>query len=232
VDVRREFSGGLTFLTNYTWSKSLTDAPDFRSAMMQAAIPQNNSDLAAEKGLNGMDVPERFVASVVYNVPGWRGRNFFHGLMSGWSIGSIFTAQHGMPFTVQVFGDTANAGTLLGQNPIRANITGQPLYTPGTHTTAEWFNTAAFAAPAPYTFGNAGVNTMFGPSFVNLDQSVQRKFAITERYAFVLRVDAFNALNHSNWGYPNNFVNTPQFGSITMAEGTGRELQVSARITF
>jgi hypothetical protein len=85
--------------------------------MMQAAIPQNNSDLAAEKGLNGMDVPERFVASVVYNVPGWRGRNFFHGLMSGWSIGSIFTAQHGMPFTVQVFGDTANAGTLLGQNP-------------------------------------------------------------------------------------------------------------------
>jgi hypothetical protein len=232
VDVRREFSGGLTFLANYTWSKSLTDAPDFRSAMMQAAIPQNNSDLDAEKGLNGMDVPERFVASIVYKVPGWQRTNFLRHLTSGWSLGTIFTAQHGMPFTIQVFGDTANAGTLLGQNPIRANVTGQPLYTSGTHSTAEWFNTAAFAAPAPYTFGNAGVNTLFGPNYVDLDQSVQRKFAITERYAFTFRVDAFNALNHSNWGYPNNFVNTPQFGSITMAEGTGRELQISGRITF
>jgi hypothetical protein len=232
VDVRKEFSGGLTFLTNYTWSKSLTDAPDFRSAMMQAAIPQNSSDLAAEKGLNGMDVPHRFVASVVYNVPGWGGLSFLHRLTSGWSIGSIFTAQAGMPFTIQVFGDTANAGTLLGQNPIRGNVTGQPLYTPGTHTTSEWFNKAAFAAPAPYTFGNVGVNTMFGPSFINFDQSLQRKFSLGERYAFVLRVDAFNALNHSNWGYPNNFVNTPQFGSITMAEGTGREFQVSGRINF
>jgi hypothetical protein len=45
-------------------------------------------------------------------------------------------------------------------------------------------------------------------------------------------VDAFNALNHSNWGYHNNYVNTPQFGTITMAEGTGRELQVSGRINF
>lgn len=232
VDVRREFSGGLTFLANYTFSKGLTDAPDFRSSMMQAAIPQNNSNLAAEKGLNGMDVPQRFVASIVYNLRGSRGRNFLNRLTSNWSIGSIFTAQSGMPFTIQVFGDTANAGTLLGQNPIRANVIDQPLYTPGTHTTAEWFNTAAFAAPAPYTFGNAGVNTMFGPSFVNLDQSLQRKFSITERYAFVLRVDAFNALNHSNWGYPNNYVNTPQFGTITMAEGTGRELQVSGRINF
>lgn len=232
VDVRREFRGGLTFLANYTWSKSLTDAADFRSAMMQAAIPQDNSDLAAEKGLNGMDVPHRFVASVVYNIPGRGGRGLLNRLTSGWSMGTILTAQSGMPFTIQVFGDTANAGTLLGQNPIRANVTGQPLYPAGTRTTAQWFNPAAFAAPAPYTFGNSGVNTLFGPKFVNLDQSVQRRFMITERYSFTLRVDAFNALNHSNWGYPNNFVNTPQFGSITMAEGTGRELQISGRISF
>ncbi|MBS1859472.1 MAG: hypothetical protein JST11_29125, partial [Acidobacteria bacterium] len=232
VDARREFRGGLTFLTSYTWSKGLTDAPDFRSAMMQASVPQNNSDLAAEKGLNGMDVAHRFVASVVFNVPGWGGRGLLHRLTSGWTLGSIFTAQSGMPFTIQVFGDTANAGTLLGQNPIRANVTGQPAFPSGTRTTAQWFNPAAFSAPAPYTFGDAGVNTLFGPGLVNLDQSLQRQFSITERHNFILRVDAFNASNHSNWGYPNNFVNTPQFGSITMAEGTGRELQISARVSF
>lgn len=232
IDVRREFRGGLTFLSNFTWSKGITDAPDFRSAMMQASIPQNNSDLAAEKGLDGMDVPFRFVASVVYNVPGWQGNRFLHRLTSGWTLGSIFTAQSGMPFTIQVFGDTANAGTLLGQNPIRANVTGKPVFPAGTQTTAQWFNPAAFATPAPYTFGNAGVNTLFGPSLIDLDQSLQRQFSLTERFSFTLRVDAFNALNHSNWGYPNNYVNTPQFGSITMAEGTGRELQLSARLSF
>ncbi len=232
VDVRREFRNGLTFLADYTWSKGLTDAPDFRSSMMQASIPQNNSDLAAEKGLNGMDVPNRFVASLVYNVPGWGGHALLHRLTSGWSLGSIFTAESGMPFTIMVFGDTANAGTLLGQNPIRGNVTGQPVFPAGTHTTAQWFNPAAFAAPAPYTFGNAGVNTVFGPAFVDLDQSVQRQFAISERVHFVFRAEAFNALNHSNWGYPNNMVNTPQFGSITMAEGTGREIQLSARFDF
>ncbi len=232
IDVRREFRHGLTFLANYTWSKSLTDAPDFRSAMMQPSIPQNNSDLAAEKGLNGMDVPHRFVASVVYAFPGWGSRPFIRRLTSGWTLGSIFSAQGGMPFTLSVFGDTANAGTLLGQNPIRANVTGQPVFPSGTRTTAEWFNPAAFAAPAPYTFGNAGVNTVFGPGFVNLDQALQRQFAISERVQFVLRAEAFNALNHSNWGYPNNYVNTPQFGSITMAEGTGREFQLSGRFDF
>jgi len=232
VDVRREFSGGLTFLASYTWSKGLTDAPDFRSAMMQPVIPQNSSDLAAEKGLNGMDVPQRFVASVVYNIPGWRRTSIAKWLTSGWSIGTIFTAQSGMPFTIQVFGDTANAGTLLGQNPIRANVTGQPLFPAGTRTTSKWFNPAAFATPPPYTFGNAGVNTVFGPGLMDLDQSLQRRFSISERCSFTLRVDAFNALNHSNWGYPNNFVNTPQFASITMAETTGRELQVSGRVSF
>jgi len=232
IDIRREFQHGLTFLANYTWSKSLTDAPDFRSAMMQPAIPQNNSDLKAEKGLNGMNVPHRFVASVVYAIPGLRSRGFLHHLTSSWTLGSIFTAQDGMPFTVSVFGDTANAGTLLGQNPIRANVTGEPLFPAGTHTTAEWFNPLAFVAPPPYTFGNAGVNTVPGPGFVDLDQSLQRQFAITERINFTFRVEAFNALNHSNWGYPNNYVNTPQFGSITMAEGSGREFQLSGRISF
>ncbi|TAM82485.1 MAG: carboxypeptidase regulatory-like domain-containing protein [Acidobacteria bacterium] len=232
IDARREFHNGLTFLANYTWSKGLTDAPDFRSAMMQAAVPQNNSDLAAEKGPNGMDVPHRFVASVVYSPPGWGGDALLHRLTSSWTLGSIFTTEGGMPFTVGVFGDTANAGTLLGQNPIRANETGQPVFPTGTRTTAQWFSRAAFAAPAPYTFGNAGVNTVYGPSFTNLDLALQRQFSISERLRFIFRAEAFNALNHSNWGYPNNYVNTPQFGSITMAEGTGREIQLSARFDF
>jgi hypothetical protein len=231
VDARREFSHGLTFLANYTYSKNLTNAPDFRSPMNQAAIPQNNNDLAAEKGY-AMDVPQRFVVSLVYSVPGWSAPGFMHRLTTGWSLDSIFSAESGMPFTISVFGDTANAGTLLGQNPIRANVTGAPLFPAGTRNTAQWFNPAAFVAPPAYQFGNAGVNTVFGPAFQDLDQAIERRFVLTERTTLTFRAEFFNALNRSNFGTPNNYVNTPQFGTITMAQNPGREIQLSGRISF
>jgi hypothetical protein len=72
--------------------------------------------------------------------------------MGGLGYAKLASIRHlqvesGMPFTISVFGDTANAGTVLGENSKRANVTGQPAFGPGTHTAAEWFNPAAFVAP-------------------------------------------------------------------------------------
>ena len=131
-----------------------------------------------------------------------------------------------------VFGDTANSGTVLGENPIRANYTGQPVFGPGTHTADEWFNPAAFATPAAYTFGNAGRNSIYGPSLQTLDFALERTFQLGEKANFQLRGEAFNGLNQVNLGTPNRFVNTPQFGTITMAMTPGREIQLSARFSF
>ena len=65
-----------------------------------------------------------------------------------------------------------------------------------------------------------------------MDLALVRSFAIRESARFEVRGEAFNALNHSNLGPPNRFVNTPQFGTITEASTPGRELQVSARFSF
>jgi hypothetical protein len=65
-----------------------------------------------------------------------------------------------------------------------------------------------------------------------LDLALVRSFAMTERLHMELRAEGFNALNHSNWGTPNRFVNTPQFGTITEASTPGRELQLGARLSF
>ena len=65
-----------------------------------------------------------------------------------------------------------------------------------------------------------------------LDLALERSFHITEKAKFQLRAEAFNALNKVNLGTPNRFVNTPQFGTITMAMTSGRELQLSARLSF
>lgn len=231
VNIRRRFSRGWTFLANYTFAKNLSDAPDFRSPMFESAAPQDNSNLRAEKGL-ACDIRHRFAFSAVYDLPSWGKSGPVHEVTRGWRLSTIFQVQSGFPFTISVFGDTANAGTLLGENPIRANYTGQPIFGPGTHTAASWFNTAAFATPAAFTFGNVGRNTLYGPGRQTLDLALQREIALTEKVKLQLRAEAFNALNHTNLGTPNRFVNTPQFGTITEAATPGREIQLGLRLSF
>jgi len=239
VNVRRRYASGLTLLANYTYPKNLSTAPDFRSPMFESSIPQNNSNLAAEKG-PACDVRHRFALSAVYNIPGLSFsqtvENIFfraiHAATSNWRLSAVYQVESGFPLTISVFGDTANAGTVLGENPIRANLTGQPVFGPGTHTAAEWFNPAAFATPAAFTFGNSGRNIVYGPGMQTMDLALAREFTVTERTRFQFRAEFFNALNKVNLGTPNRFVNTPQFGTITEAATPGREIQLSARISF
>lgn len=231
VNVRRKFSHGLSFLANYTLSKNLTNAPDFRSPMDESAIPQNNNDLQAEKG-PGCDVRHRFALSAVYNIPAFQHTTWTRLVTQNWQLSTVYQAESGMPFTVSVFGDTANSGTVLGENPIRANYTGQPIFGPGTRTAEEWFNHAAFSTPAAYTFGDVGRNSVYGPPLQTMDLAVVRRFRLTERAGFEFRGEAFNALNKVNLGTPNRYVNEPQFGTITMPMTPGREIQLSARLSF
>jgi hypothetical protein len=231
VNLRRRYQHGLTFLANYTWAKNLSDAPDFRSPMFESSIPQNNNDLNAEKG-PGCDVRHRFALSAVYAVPGLERLGWASATTRHWEVSTLYQVQTGFPFTISVFGDTANAGTVLGENPVRANSTGAPVFGSGTHTASQWFNPAAFATPAAFTFGNVGRNTVYGPGMQTLDLAISREFAIAERARFSFRGEFFNALNHTNLGTPNRFVNTPQFGVITEATTPGREVQLSARLSF
>ena len=155
MNLRRRYSAGLSLLANYTYAKNLSNAPDYRSPMFEAAVPQNNNNLDAEKG-PACDIRHRFVVSVVYDVRSYKRWNWARVLTRNWQLSTLFQAQSGFPFTISVFGDTANTGTVLGENPVRANYTGLPVFGPGTQTSEQWFNPRAFSSPAPYTFGNPG----------------------------------------------------------------------------
>jgi Carboxypeptidase regulatory-like domain len=231
INLRRRYANGLSLLANYTFAKNLSDAPDFRSPMFESSIPQNNNNLAAEKGPS-CDIRHRIALSAVYAVHSYSRWNWIKRLTSNWQISTIYQIQSGFPFTVSVFGDTANSGTILGENPIRANHTGQPVFAPGTRNAQMWFNPGAFAVPAAYTFGDVGRNTVYGPGMQMLDAALVRDFVMTERVRFQIRGELFNALNHTNLGTPNRFVNTPQFGTITDAATPGRQVQLSARLSF
>jgi len=231
VNFRRRAGRGLSFLANYTWSKSLSNAPDFRSPMFEAAIPQNNDDLAAEKG-PACDVRNRVAVSAVYDVPTWEHSRVTRAVTKDWRTSVIFQAQSGFPLTISVFGDTANAGTALGENPVRANVTGKPVFGTGTRNATTWFNPAAFAAPPAYAFGNASRNSVVSPAMQTVDVSIVRGFPLWETVRLETRGEFFNALNHTNLGTPNRFVNTAGFGSITEVTTPGREIQLSARLSF
>ena len=149
VNVRRRYSHGLTFLANYTWSKNLSDAPDFRSPMYESAIPQNNNDLASREG-TGLRRPPSFRAErgLRHSRPA-SNHGWLRTVTKNWQLSTVYQVQTGLPFTISVFGDTANSGTVLGENPIRANVTGQPYFRSGTHTATQWFNPGRISRRRP-----------------------------------------------------------------------------------
>ena len=112
------------------------------------------------------------------------------------------------------------------------NIIGDPgLSNPTIH---KYFNTAAFAQPAAFTFGNAGRNILVGPGMSDLDFSMAKSLAVPklERGRLQLRFDATNIINHPSFSNPNASIGTPNAGIITSTTIGGRVVQLGARLSF
>jgi hypothetical protein len=233
--VERHVTEGLVFLASYTWAKSIDNA----SNGLGGSPDQNNLDY--NRGVSDNDIAHRFVGSFVYSLP-W-GREKFWG---DWQLAGILTVQSGLPFTVGISSDRANIGR-TGQRPDVRIVNGQPL-SPNVDapTIDQWFDTRAYALPAVGTFGNVGRNTLRGPGFQTLDLALAKNFKVRGKSSMQLRVEAFNALNHPNFGAPNASLSadvpldapvgdprrTPnRFGTITTA-GDPRIIQFGARFVF
>jgi hypothetical protein len=170
--------------------------------------------------------------SAVYNSPTLGPNRLTRTLSRDWRASVEYQVQSGFPLTISVFGDTANAGTVVGENPIRANSTGAKIFGTSTHNSTTWFSPGAFTAPPAYTYGNVGRNSVYGPGLQTMDLGIVREFSVAEKARFEARAEFFNGLNHTNLGTPNRFVNTSSFSSITEVATPGREIQLSARLSF
>jgi hypothetical protein len=145
------------------------------------------------------------------------------------------SAQSGFPITPRVGRNISGSGT--SRNPDapdrNPNFSGEEIV--GSHT--QWFNPQAFVLPIVGTFGNAGKGILRGPSLFNVDTSLFKRFSIHENYDLQFRFEAFNVLNHTNFGNPspivfsgNNY--SPTVGRITDTATRSRELQFALRLTF
>ncbi len=232
---------GLALLASYTWSKSIDDASNFFTSAGDPNFPQDSYNLRAERGRSNFDVRHRLSVSYSYDLPFGKGRAYLadRGLLSsflsGWQTFGIVTAQTGRPFTVALLQDLDNSGTGrstlgFGAND-RPNLVRDPRLS--TRTPDRWFDTSAFALPAPGTFGNAGRNILDGPGYHNVNASLVKNTALGERLNLQLRAEVFNLFNHPNFNLPDNFFfpGSPTFGRITSARDP-RHLQFGAKLLF
>ncbi len=101
----------------------------------------------------------------------------------------------------------------------------------------QWFNPNAFILPQAGTYGNLGRGVFNGPGLADLDLSLLKNVAVTERVALQIRSEFFNALNHSNFGTPNAIVFSgtqisSTAGLITSTATTSRQIQFGMKLTF
>jgi hypothetical protein len=234
LKLEKRFSGGFTFLSGYTWSRSIDNASAIRSHDFDTLFPQNSYNLAAEKGLSSFHTAHRFVTSGLFQLPFGRGRRWLdvggvaNAVLGGWELGSLIAVQTGFPITIAAGTDRSNTGAGFD----RPNLIGVANFEGDQRTTDKWFNTAAFQLQALGTHGTAGRNIVIGPGLIQWDASLLKNFNFTERTYLQFRFEAFNAANHPNWGNPNNNLSSPAFGRINGTRGTMRELQFGLKLYF
>ena len=240
--LEKRFRRGFSVLSSYTYSKAISNAPQYRNSGgangSENSPPQNSYNLAAERGLASFDVRQRWVSSLVYDLPFGRGRMFLTSgpaaaLFGGWQAAGIVTMQSGFPFTINLAGDTAGIGGGTGGILVRANPgNGQnAALAAEERTTRRWFNTGAFVAPAAFQFGTLGRNTVSGPGMVNLDVMVSRDIHVVERLNIQLRAEFFNLANHPNYNIVGRIINQPNFGAV-LNQLDPRNIQFGAKFIF
>jgi hypothetical protein len=177
------------------------------------------------------------VFSGLWQLPYGHGRRFgsnvaswANAVLGGWSLDNIITLTSGRHFTVTVNGTPSNSG-----QTDRANIVGNPNAVPGGRGVAEFFNTAAFQANAPYTYGDEQRNSILGPNYRDLDFSLSKEgtmFKVKEEPVDLqFRWDVFNSFNHPNFQFPGYVLGTPTFGKLTAADDP-RQMQLALKIIF
>ncbi len=234
--VEKRFSSGFTLLTSYAFSKAIGDTCGNSAAGDTSGCGfQDVRNLRLERSVANEDVPHRFVASGVYELPFGKGRRLGGNMpavaeaaFGGWSLGSIVVATSGRPYSPTVAGNPAN--TTVGFGIVnRPNIVGDP--NAGERTLERDFNTDAFVPNNKFEIGSAGRNVLRQRSFFNWDFSALKYFRLQERVRLEFRFEAFHFTNTPRFGQAGNEVTSATFGRITGAD-TPRNLQFGLKLIW
>jgi hypothetical protein len=257
VSGRKRLSAGLELTGFYVWSKSIMENLGYYgcgSVNSEGAYWQDAYNRRANRGPSCFDAQHNLSIGGSYTLPVGKGQAFGGNMnrvadlvLGGWNVNYFTNAHSGFPVTV--FASSANTGGRTPRGNVRANAykpfvipsqTVDQFFGPVTASGASIFCAAgvndgncAFGVPAVGALGNAGVGTLRAPSFFNLDMSIGKKFAVTEKQYLDFRMEMFNALNHASWGAPGRDITSPgSFGQITSQVQNARNIQFGLKYYF
>jgi hypothetical protein len=261
ADLRHDLSHHFQLRANYTWSRNLDDGSAWNTSVSSntPAFVSVPSLPHLDYGPAATDIRQVAAINGTYTLPIGPGEAFFAGagpatsrLISGWSVSTIASLLSGFPFSPQLGYNPTGSGD--SRNPVRPNLNptfSGSLYAKGTtaQKVAQYFNPAAFSAPAYGTVGNVGRDSLTGPGYADWDLSLLKSTQLTERARLQFRAEFFNILNHTNLQLPNEVVYStgPSQGTaasqttaatlgspgvISATANTSRQIQLAAKIVF
>ena len=252
VDVRKQLSHGLQLRGVYTWASNLDDGSAWNTSVSAntPAFVMYPGNPRLDYGLAATNIRNAAAINGTWDLP--FGQTLFTSadpvtrqFIGGWSVSGIATLQSGFPFSPQLgYNPTGNGDT---RNPVRPTLNPDfhgSLYSKSPN---QWFNPAAFTAPYPGTFGDAGRDTLSGPGLADLDVSLAKSTTIREGLHAQFRAEFFNVLNRANFTTPNPVVyssgptpKTPAAdatqsataGVISATATTSRQIQFGLKLLF
>jgi hypothetical protein len=227
VRAEKRFGGSFSFLAHYTFSKFIDDV-ESANEYGATGTYMDAYNRRLDKGLSGSDVPHHLVLTLLYELPQWRGNRILKTTLGGWKLGLLETAESGAPFTVIAASNTTNA---FPAGSLRPNLLRSPVLASDQRSITRWFDTSAFAAPAPYTFGNAPRSGLRGAPLITTDVTLEKSIRLREKLQFDLRGEFYNILNHANFNIPGATFGAADFGLVTSAR-PGRTVQLAGRLSF
>jgi hypothetical protein len=216
LQYQRRLSHGLQALLSYTWSHSLDlNSGDVASPWggVSVGIPSDLENLKHEYGDSDFDIRHSLSVAVTYNVPTLRSPNpLARAVLRNWSVDGISSVRTGTPFSVSY--QPADPGLYTtpqgGSFDLRPDlVVGQPVYVSDRNSPGgKRLNFAAFAIPARLGQGSEGRNIIRGFPLVQIDVAVRRQFSLAEGVSLQFRAEAFNVINHPNFGNPLSVIGT------------------------
>jgi len=243
ASMQRSFKHGLLASFNYLWSHEIDDGS---LGGGDADFPQDPECRACQRASGDFDVRQTWNANFVYQLPFGHGRaflnqpGFLRSVFGSWELTAIVAGRTGLPVNITLARPASAVPDGNTQNQRPDLVPGVSLTPPAGPSTAQWINPAAFAIPAPGTFGNAPRNAVRGPSTWQADFGLSKQIALSEQIHLDFRAEAFNILNRPQYGTPQaDFSAGRAFGSILstvntgpVGTGTPRQLQFMVRLGF
>jgi hypothetical protein len=230
LQLRRRLHHGFTATANYTWSKAIDNGALGGRGSGGQLIAQDWQNLRGERGLSPFDQRHVLTLQTQYStgvgvkggtlLDGWRGT-----IVKDWTISSGLTAGTGTPLSPVLFQPVRGTGVT---GTMRPNYTGLSIY---DAPDGLYLNPAAFSVPAPGTWGNAGRNTITGPSQFTLNAAMARTFRLRDRYSMDVRLESQNPLNNVRFPSWNTTYLGKQFG-LPGSANPMRTVQLSMRVRF